>query len=199
MANINAPFGFRQLAGNGSSPTFEQVAVSITNTAGAIYSGDPVTLQNDGSVAQSASTGSGGAALGIAGVFQGCKYLSVSQKRTVWSNYWPGSDAVTGSVEGYIVNDPNAKFLAQSDATGLAAVDVNMNIGFVIGSGTAANGQSGAYLDVANMAATANLPFKILSLLTFPPGGAGTLANGQPYDWAVVAFNNVNTRNFTGV
>ena len=28
MANTNAPFGFRQYSGNGSAPTYEQVAVS---------------------------------------------------------------------------------------------------------------------------------------------------------------------------
>ena len=107
MANTNAPYGFRQYKGNGSAPTYEQVAVIVDYDASAIYYGDPVTAQADGSVARSASTGvsPAPAALGIAGIFVGCKYLSTAQKRVVWSNYFPGSgDPVANSVEGYIVN-----------------------------------------------------------------------------------------------
>ena len=63
---------------------------------------------SDGSVAPTAA-----GTQALAGVFAGCKYLSVAQKRTVWSNYWPGSDvASTNTVEVYLVNDPNAQFIA---------------------------------------------------------------------------------------
>jgi hypothetical protein len=204
MANTNAPFGFRQYQGTGSAPTYEQVAVVIDYNASAIYYGDPVTWQADGSVAQSASTGATPGALGIAGIFVGCKYLSVSQKRTIWSNYWPGSDVASGNfVEGYIVNDPLAKFVAQSDSTGINfPLDLNATIGFAIGSGNAANGISGAYLDTTTINTASylqNNPFKIVGVINFPPGAQGTYANGQGYDWAVVSFNNVVTRNFQGV
>jgi len=203
MANTNAPYGFRQYQGNGSAPTYGQVAVFVTAGASAIYYGDPVTLQSDGSIARSASTGATPAALGIAGVFQGCKYLSAVMKRTVWSNYYPGgTDPQAGTIEGYIVNDPNARFVAQTDGTGIAASDINSTIGFVIGTGNTANGLSGAYLDTTTLnTSTYNVyaPFVVVGVITDPPGSQGTLSNGQPYDWAVVAFNNVNTRNFTGV
>jgi len=203
MANTNAPFGFRQYSGNGSAPTYEQVAVVIDYNAGAIYFGDPVTQQSDGSYAQSASTGATPAALGIGGIFVGCRYLSVSQKRTVWSNYWPGSDVASGNyVEGYIVNDPNARFIAQTDSTGLAfPADINATIGFAIGTGNTSNGISGAYLDTSTLqtGTLANYPFKIVGVINDPPGAQGTLSNGQAYDNAIVMFNNVYTRNFQGV
>lgn len=203
MANTNSPFGFRQYQGNGSAPTYEQVAVLIDYNATNIFFGDPVTWQSDGSVAQSASTGATPAALGIAGIFVGCKYLSVSQKRTVWSNFWIGSDvASTQTVEGYIVNDPNAKFVAQSDSTGLALADVNSTIGFAIGSGNTSNGISGAYLDTSTINTSSylqNNPFKVVGIINAPPGAQGTLSNGQAYDQAIVMFNNVVTRNFQGV
>lgn len=203
MANTQAYFGFRQYQGTGSAPTYEQVAAIVNYNANAIYFGDPVTWQSDGSVARSASTGATPGTLGIAGIFVGCKYLSVSQKRTVWSNYWPGSDvASTSSVEAYIINDPNAKFVAQSDGTGLALADVNSTIGFAIGSGNANNGISGAYLDTTTLnTATYNVnaPFKVVGIINDPPGSQGTLSNGQAYDWAIVSFNNVVTRNFQGV
>ena len=203
MANTQAYFGFRQYQGTGSAPTYEQVAAIVNYNANAIYFGDPVTWQSDGSIARSASTGATPGTLGIAGIFVGCKYLSVSQKRTVWSNYWPGSDvASTSSVEAYIINDPNAKFVAQSDGTGLALADVNSTIGFAIGSGNANNGISGAYLDTTTLnTATYNVnaPFKVVGIINDPPGSQGTLSNGQAYDWAIVSFNNVVTRNFQGV
>lgn len=213
MANTNSPFGFRQYQGNGSAPTYEQVAVLIDYNATNIFFGDPVTWQADGSVAQAAATGATPVALGIAGIFVGCKYLSVSQKRTVWSNFWVGSDvASTQTVEGYIVNDPNAKFVVQSDATGLALSDVNSTIGFAyynIGTGAGtnstgntANGLSTAYLDTTTINTSSylqNNPFKIVSIINNPPGVQGTLSNGQAYDQAVVMFNNVVTRNFQGV
>ena len=195
MANTNAPFGFSQYSGNGSAPTYEQVPVVIAYNASAIYYGDPVEPDANGLVVRSDGTI---AAAGIAGVFVGCKYLSVSQKRTVWSNYWPGSDVASSqTVEGYIVNDPNARFVVQTGATGATQSTVNLNIGFDIGSGNTANGLSGAFADVTTAAVTATLPFRVVGLVTDPPGSAGTEAGA--YNRIIVAFNNVTTKNQTGI
>jgi hypothetical protein len=194
MANSNTPFGFRQYSGTGSAPTYEQVAVQIAYNATNIFFGDPVEPDANGQVVQGDGTT---AAAGIAGIFVGCKYLSVSQKRTVWSNYWPGSDvASTQTVEGYIINDPNAKFLVQSDGTGVAQTDVGATVAYTIGTGNTANGISGAYLSGIGPT-TATLPFRIVGLVTNPPGSAGT-ASGA-YNWVIVAFNNVTTKNQTGI
>lgn len=194
MANTNTPFGFRQYSGTGSAPTYEQIAVRIAYNATNIFYGDPVEPDASGYVIQGDGTT---AAAGIAGIFVGCKYLSVAMKRTVWSNYWPGSDvASTDTVEGYIINDPNAKFVAQSDGTGVATTDINGTVGYAIGTGNTANGISGAYL--ANIGpTTATLPFRIVGLVTDPPGVNGT-ASGA-YNLVIVAFNNVTTKNQTGI
>ena len=192
MANTNAPFGFRQYSGTGSAPTYEQVAMTIaSNNTTAVYFGDPVVPLNTGYITQASSN-----SVQIAGIFVGCKYLSTSQKRTVWSNYWPGSDA-SSAVEAYVVNDPNAKFVAQSDATGVAFADINANIGFAIGTGNSATGISGAYLDTSTLNTTNTLPFRVVALVQNPPGSAGMEAGA--YNWAVVAFNNVSTKQLTGI
>ena len=202
MANTNTPFGFRQWSGTGSAPTYEQLAVPVQYNAGAIYFGDPVVALTDGTYSVASSNS---AANGIGGIFVGCKYLSVAQKRTVWSNYWPGSDvASTNYVEAYIVNDPNAKFLVQSDATGVTLAGLNANIGFAIGTGNAANGISGAYVDVSTINTTNTLPFRIISLVVDPPGSNGTqtVAGGYAsgaYNYVVVAFNNVATKQLTAI
>lgn len=191
MANTNAPFGFSQYSGNGSAPTYEQVSATIVSTSTtAIYNGDPVENDANGYIIR----GTGSAT--IAGVFVGCQYLSVSQKRTVWSNYWPGSDN-SGNVTAYIVNDPNAKWVAQSDATGVTQAGVNANIGYAIGTGSTATGLSGAYLDVSTINTTSTLPFRIIGLLTTPPGAPGTEAGA--YNRVIVAFNSVATKQLTGI
>lgn len=192
MANTNAPYGFRQYSGTGSAPTYEQVVYYIAqaNTTD-IFFGDPVVPLNTGYITQATSN-----SVQIAGIFVGCKYLSTSQKRTVWSNYWPGSDA-SSDVEAYVVNDPNAKFVVQSDATGIAFADINANIGFSIGTGNTSNGISGALLDTSTLNTTNTLPFRVIGLVQNPPGSAGTEAGA--YNWAIVAFNNVSTKQLTGI
>ena len=77
-------------------------------------------------------------------------------------------------------------------------------IAILIGSGNANTGISGAYLDSTTVGTGANNPFRVIQVCNdttgpLPPGSNGSYTNGQPYDYAIVAFNNVNTRNFTGV
>lgn len=197
MANTFAPLGFAQDMGVGSAPTYEQVETFADYNASAMYYGDPVYRNSDGSVYPT-TPGTGI----LAGVFAGCKYLSVAQKRTVWSNYWPGSDvASTNTVACYLINDPNARFKAQvggSTTTGLAVTDIGANVQFAYGTPNTSTGLSGAYIDITvTPAVTATLPFKVVSLITEPPGSNGT-ASGA-YNYAIVAFNNVETKTLTGV
>jgi len=197
MANTFAPFGFRQYSGTGSAPTYEQVAGFCAYNTAAMYFGDPIFQNADGSVYPT-TPGTGI----LAGVFVGCKYLSVSQKRTVWSNFWGAADvASTNTVEVYYVNDPNAKFVAQvggSSSTGLAVTDIGANVQFAYGTPNTMSGVSGAYIDITvTPTTTATLPFKVVGLVTSPPGSNGTEAGA--YNLAVVAFNNVSTKTLTGI
>jgi hypothetical protein len=197
VSNTFAPFGFRQASGNGSAPTYELVERQIASSAGAIYSGDPVTSQSDGTIAQS-SPGT----TQIAGIFAGCKYISASLNREVWSPYWPGSGSALANtnIYGYVINDPNAVFEVQSGNAGspVTLADVGANIQFAIGTGNPLTGISGAYANQAAISpSTTTYPFRIVGLYTFPPGanGTDTTANGNII---FVAFNNVDTRVLTG-
>lgn len=194
MANTAAYNGFQQYSGTGSAPTYEQVAVLISSSSTtAIYNGDPVEPDANGFIVRGTTSSSSGNTQ-IAGIFIGCKYLSVSQKRIVWSNYWPGSDN-SGNIEAYIINDPNAKFVAQFGNVSVAQSYVNSGVGFNIGTGNANNGLSGAFL--ATLATDSSMPFKVVSLVTEPPGVNGTESGA--YQRAIVAFNNVSTKQLTGV
>lgn len=190
MANTSAPFGFRQYRGTGSVPTYEQVPAKIASSnATAIFYGDavvPVTGSATGYIKQATAS-----TVPLAGVFVGCKYVSVSQKRTVWSNYWPGSDA-NGDVEAYLINDPNAQFVAQAGAAGIPFAKVGQNVQLVVGSGNTATGISGMYLNDTT-ATTATFPFRVVDVVTDPPGQNGSDATSA-YNYVVVAFNNVLTR-----
>jgi hypothetical protein len=197
MANTNAPFGFSQTQGTGSAPTYEQFATFCVYNQSAMYFGDPVSRLAAGGIAPTAP-----GTQALAGVFVGCKYLSVSQKRIVWSNYWSGSDVASpNTVECYVINDPNAKFVAQvggSSSVGLTVADIGSNVQWAYGTPNTMSGISGAYIDISvTPATTATYAFRVVSLVTDPPGSAGTEAGA--YNRAIVAFNNVETKTLTGI
>jgi hypothetical protein len=197
MANISSPFGFRQFTGTGSSPTYETVAFSnggIDYNGAAIYFGDPVQRAGAGDGTLIPSTTA--TAVAMAGVFCGCKYLSTAVKRTLWSNYWPGTDVTVGNqstIEAYVINDQAAQFVVQSDATGATQAQMGANVNHNMGTGTVANGLSGAFITPGTTAAvTATLPWRMNRLILDPPGVQGSQAGA--YNYVVVAFNNVETR-----
>ena len=199
MANTLAPFGLSQYRGTGSAPTYEMSVAKIAsaNTTN-IFTGDlvmPVTGSTTGYITQySAGT------VPVLGVFAGCKYISVSQKRPIWLNYWPGADA-NGDVEAYVITDPNAQFLIQTStgsAVGIANIGKNATV--AVGTGSTATGISGMYL--STIGTTATYPLRIVDVYGQGQYGisAGTLANvngsdySTQYNWVVVALNNAIMR-----
>ncbi len=193
MANTNTPFGFREYQGGaGGAPTFTQTAMRIaaTDTTAAFF-GDPmypVIGTATGYITQAATP----TTTVVAGIFAGCRYLSTSQKRVVWSNYWPGADA-TGDVTAYVINDPAARFVAMGNSTTfniggtLTSWTTSPYAQFAIGTGNTANGISGAYL--TSLGTTVTYPFIVTDLITFPPGANGADPT-TAYNWVVVGFNN---------
>ena len=160
--------------------------------AAAIYRGDPVISLSDGTIKiATAST------VQLAGIFQGAKYLSTSQQRTIWNNYWPGSDVASGQYpELYIVYDPNAKFIAQSGSVGLTLADVDANVQLNIGTPNAYTKQSGAYVE--SPGTTNTLPFRVVSIVTTPALAFSNPVEGA-YALAILAFNYVDTKSLDGI
>ena len=128
-------------------------------------------------------------------MFVGCKYYSPSQKKTVWNNYGPGSDA-TGDVEAFIVDDPNAEFLIQAAAGPIGQATLGQTADIIVGSGNTTTGISTAALDTPTT--TSTLPFKVVGFLTSPPGANGTDITSA-YNNVIVAFNNQMFKNPAGV
>ncbi len=192
MANDFAPFGFMQDAGTGSTPTYEQVPRVSQYNAAAMYRGDPLISLSDGTVKiATAST------VQLAGIFAGAEYLSVSQQRKIWNNYWPGNDVASGQYPTIsIINDPNAKFIVQSGSVGLTLADVDANVQLNIGTPNAYTKQSGAYVESPGV--TNTLPFRVVSIVTTPALAFPNPVEG-PYALAILAFNYVDTKSLDGI
>jgi len=196
------------------------ITSSTTTTAVTSFNGNTT-----GSTLASTASGTVTFVVPVAGVFQGCKYTSTSQKRTVWSNYWPGSDA-TGDVTAYITSDPNAQFIVQTansggtaSAVGLAFIGQNISFNYNDSTATGeTNGNTNTGIStmfadqfslIGSSAAGAQsnsfLPFRIVSLANYTPGATSPLAsiNGNDstaaYNRIVVGFNNSMPRGFAGI
>lgn len=194
MANTFAPFGFAEAYRLGAAPNYQMQNRYIASGNGSpIYFGDPVVSLNTGYIAQ-ATAGT----TQIAGIFLGCEYISTAQKKQVFSPYWPGSDAVSDPV-AKIVSDPEMVFLAQGNGI-ITLAKVGGNMQFALGTGNATTGISGAYLDVSGTSdiTVSTLPFKVVGLVTAPPGANGTDIT-TAYNYAYVTFNWQDFKSTTGI
>ena len=194
MANTLAPFGFRPVSTSNGPVNWRisQRRIAAGNST-PIYKGDavvPVTGAATGYITQATAS-----TVTLAGIFWGCQYLSTSQKRTVWSQYWPGADA-TGDVLAYVIDDPNARFVVQSSGasfqiSGTVSAFTSSPVGQLcqlnVGTGSALTQQSGMYVDTVGT--TATYPFIITDLVLDPPGANGTDPTSN-YNYVVVGFNN---------
>ena len=186
MSNVFSPFGFSpEGTVGGSTPNFKLSTRKIASTNNtAIFKGDavmPVTGTSTGYIMQySAGT------VATCGIFWGCKYLSVSQGKIVWSPYWSGSDA-NGDVTAYVIDDPQAQFLVQATTGPITLANINQNITVTTGTGNTATGLSG--MSVTGPTTTATLPFTIVGLMQDPAGTNGTDITTS-YNLVIVTFNN---------
>lgn len=206
MANTFTPNGFSWsglLIGAAPSASQRPYQILYSNTH-QIYSGDPVTLLSSGYI-DTLAPGSVTSTVMPIGIFRGCSYISSSQSRQVWSPQYPGADQITnGIVTAYIEDDPNSTWTVQTgySSTGSGAATqamVGENATYAYGTGSTYTGQSGAYIDLSTApATTAAYPFRIIGLVSDPPGANGTDTTTQ-YNLVKVAWNNQFYRQLTGI
>jgi hypothetical protein len=204
MANVNAPFGFKPLqSATGAASNFEMIQAPIAyNDTTPIYTGDPVKILNTGYVSQWTN---GTAVSQLWGIFWGVTYLSSSQGKQVQNNYWPGTDVASTAQTSIVANiipctgAIPGTFLVQSDSTGVAFADIGQNCDVTLGTGSAYNGRSGAY--ISNLGTAATLPFRIIGLYGGLPGAGGYMgvqpsstnpyggSSTGAYNWVIVRAN----------
>lgn len=198
MPNTNAPFGLRPTGLNNAptTPSFSLLTRKMaSNQTTACYRGDVMQGLATGYVSPVTGAPLSPVVIGnYAGVFWGCKYLSISQGRRVWSAYWPGSDA-SGDVEVQMVplatTGVPQQFLVQALLTPFAFEDVGETVNLSYLAGTAFSGwsKSGVTASQATLGVTAQ-PWKIVGLASdiFQAGVNGT-DNTSNYNQIIVAFN----------
>lgn len=194
MSNTNTPFGFKWLGVNrgGGPATFSLVPrkVAAANTT-PIYRGDVVQSLSTGYVAIGAA---GITASQCAGIFWGVEYLSTSQGRNVFSNYWPSGDhAYDGNalILPLIGTSPNL-FMVQATLTNFAFADIGQNCDISVGTGTVTSGYgvSGMTLDKSTAGTTATLPFRVIDLYSsIAPAGTNGTDDANNYNIVIVQSN----------
>jgi hypothetical protein len=193
MANVQSAFGFRHIGFlSGAGPDYQLATrlIQATNTT-KIFNGDPVVKNPTTQYVIQASNNT----TTLEGIFQGCVYVPVGGGTPQWSPFWPG--AAASDATAYIINAPNALFLAAALNTAITASNIGANVGFAIGTGsTAGGGFSGATLDQSTITATATSPFQVVSL--YPGVGNGSDPT-TAFNWVTVTFDNQRFKQLTGV
>ena len=197
MANNFAPFGFRPVS-TSNGPMNWRISTRRIQSSNAtpIYKGDALVQDvgpANGYVQQAAPASF--ATSPCAGIFWGCQYLSTSQKRVVWNQYWPGSDA-TGDVIAYVIDDPNSRFVVQTNGASFQISGTIYNFGsspvgryaqLNVGVGDPNTQQSGMFLDTVGT--TVTYPFIITNVVLDPPGSNGSDPTSA-FNYVEVGFNN---------
>ena len=163
MANVLSAFGFKHIGFlSGAGPDYQLATRAIQSTnATKIFFGDPVIKQLSSAYIHQAATATNTTVL--EGIFQGCTYVPAGGVQT-WSPYWPGAAAVDATA--YIMNAPNALFLAAALNTAISSA----NIGEGIGCSTSEPDRLSAVVSLAQRLIRArsplnnNAPFQIVSL-----------------------------------
>lgn len=194
MANTQSAFGFRHIGFlSGAGPDYQLATRAIQSTnATKIYFGDPVIKQANSAYILQCSTATNTTV--IEGIFQGCVYTPAGGTAT-WSPYWPGAAAADATA--YIINAPNALFLAAALNTAVSSANVGNGITFNLGTGsTVGGGFSGATVDQSTLSTSAASPFQVYSLYQGVGNGSDPTT---AYNWVVVTFANQRFKNNTGV
>jgi hypothetical protein len=190
MANIDAPFGFRQVGGLGSRPTSNgtsQYKIASGQTA-AIYAGDVVCLAGSGDLKVEGGTTVTAGHVGPSetdatrnvGIFNGCLYDDPTTQKPTFQNYWPGD--VAAAANAFVYDDPDDLFEVQTAGTHTQAV-VGQACDMVYAAGAAvSNGRSKEELAGT---AGANDMFTVLRLSEDPSNSDVSTANSN---W-IVRFN----------
>lgn len=192
MANIDSIFGFRPVKGQGAGYTAvgSNEYVIANGESSAIYQGDPVVLNANGSISVGSSAGAE-----LIGIFNGCFYDDPTTKKPTFSNFYPGGVA-QDNMKAFIFDDPNMLFEVKVDDTngGQAQVGSNANIA-TYSAGSSNDGVSNVALDGSSFATSSAANFRVVSLSTDPDNSDYAAANAS----IIVKINKHSLTDTTGV
>tara|TARA_R100000353_G_scaffold48356_2_gene38425 strand:+ start:8482 stop:9060 length:579 start_codon:yes stop_codon:yes gene_type:complete len=192
MANINSLFGFRSVKklGAGYNASAQNEYVIASNETNAIFQGDPVVLNANGSISVGSTKGAE-----LIGIFNGCFYTDPTTQKPTYSNYYPGA-IVADDIVANVIDDPNALFEVKVDDTnaGQAQVGSNANIA-TYSAGSTKDGVSNVAIDGGSFATSNAANFRVVSLSTDVDNNDYSSANAS----IIVKINKHSFTDTTGV
>jgi|TARA_B110000977_G_scaffold36151_1_gene48418 hypothetical protein len=177
MANVSEKFGlrpYRKLDGTplvGAQNRYRIAAGYAT----AIFQGDLVIPTAAGNVERHTANTSNA----VVGVFNGCFYNDPTTQKPTWKNYYPGGVTPTqGGITAFVVDDPDAVFLVDSDGT-FSAADLFKNYSVTNTTGVTQTGNSQVQLDYSESGTQVTYVIQAIDISQDPANSTESAANGN--------------------
>ena len=160
-----------------------------SNYATAIYQGDMVEPLASGNIQKHGANTSDA----VVGVFNGCFYTDPTTQKPTYSNFYPGGIAAS-DITAFIVDDPDAVFLMDADAT-FARADLFKNYSVTNTTGVTQTGMSKQQLDVSVSGTASTFAVQAIDISQDPENSDTGSANAN----ILVRINNHFYRSGTGL
>ena len=157
--------------------------------ATAIFQGDLVIPVTGGNIERYP----GNTSTAVVGVFNGVFYTDPTTQKPTFKNYYPGGVA-TNDITAFVVDDPDAVFLADADDT-FARADLYQNYSLTAVSGNIKTGNSLQQLDVGASGTNGTFVVQAIDISQDPDNSDTSSANAN----ILVRINNHFYRSGTGL
>ena len=191
MANQVDKFGlrpYRKLDGTPLVGAQNRYTISANNTT-AIFQGDLVIAETDGDITRHVANNS----TAVIGVFNGCFYTDPTTQKPTFKNFYPG-DINASDITAFVVDDPDAVFLADADAA-FTRADLFKNYSMTNTTGVTQTGISKAQLDVSVSGTAGTFVIQAIDISQDPDNSDTANANAN----ILVRINNHFYRSGTGL
>ena len=191
MANVVEKFGlrpYRKLDGTPLVGAQNRYSIASNHTT-AIFQGDLVIPLTAGTIDRHTANNS----TAVLGVFNGCFYTDPTTQKPTFRNSYPGA-IVASDITAFVVDDPDAVFLMNADAT-FAQADLFRNYSVTTGSGNTTTGISEVQLDVSVSGTNASFIIQAIDISQDPDNSDTGSANAN----ILVRINKHFYRSGTGI
>ena len=191
MANVAEKFGlrpYRKLDGTPLVGAQNRYSIASNHTT-AIFQGDLVIPLTAGTIDRHTANNS----TAVLGVFNGCFYTDPTTQKPTFRNSYPGA-IVASDITAFVVDDPDAVFLMNADAT-FAQADLFQNYSVTTGGGNTTTGISEVELDVSVSGTNASFIIQAIDISQDPDNSDTGSANAN----ILVRINKHFYRSGTGI
>jgi hypothetical protein len=193
MANVSEKFGlrpYRKLDGTPLVGAQNRYTIKA-GYATAIFQGDLVIPTSTGNIEKHTA----GNSAAVVGVFNGVFYNDPTTQKPTYKNYYPGGVTPTqGDVTAFVVDDPDAVFLADADTVFTRAM-LYKNYSVTNTTGVTQTGISKAQLDVGASGTATTFVIQAIDISQDPDNSDTSSANAN----ILVRINNHFYRSGTGL